>query len=239
MNSWIQFAKTAWAHIQKFGVKQSTATLLRELWFDFENGVATTLPRQSLDALLIPYQGADPEIVRQMFARLSPAAAGTTFVDFGCGKGRVLILAAQFGFEKIIGVELDFELAMECQINLGKANHRLGNADVQIFKQDATTFDLPSGSLTIFLYNPFLGSTLNSLVKRLHTRAQNSATTLQVIYLNPVGLNQFLDNGFTVTDCLEYKGVKQGVLLELRGGSSLSIQSQNQRSFRDSATFAT
>ena len=35
---------------------------------------------------------------------------GSGFVDFGCGKGRVLLLAAGFGFARITGVEFAKEL---------------------------------------------------------------------------------------------------------------------------------
>ena len=220
MYSWVKFAKTAWSHIQKLGVQHSTATLFRELCFDFENGVKTTLPQQAIDTASIFYQGADPKTVREMFGRLPSEVSRTTFIDFGCGKGRALILAAQFGFKKIIGVELDPKLAEECQTNLEKAKHRLGNVLIKVVTQDATAFNLPAEPLTVFLYNPFVGAPLDDLVRRLHRRAQCYPAMLRVIYLNPVGLNLFFEAGFTVMDSLEHRGVRLGVILELCDGKN-------------------
>lgn len=231
MYSLVRFAKTAWAHIQTFGFQHSTATLFRELRFDFQNGVNTTRPQQAPDIYSIPYQGADPRTVQELFRRLPSGAVQTTFIDFGCGKGRVLILAAQFGFERIIGVELDPKLAQDCQANLEKARNRTANGTIQILTQDATSFILPMDPLTVFLYNPFVGAPLNVLVSRLHTRALDSAASVRVVYVNPVGLDLFLNAGFTVTYSLEHRRVRLGVLLEFFGGQSGRLEIRSKGSF--------
>jgi predicted RNA methylase len=42
----------------------------------------------------------------------------TTFVDIGSGKGRALIIAAEYAFKRIIGVEYSPSLATICRRNL-------------------------------------------------------------------------------------------------------------------------
>jgi hypothetical protein len=53
-----------------------------------------------------------------------PATASTvsdyTLVDIGCGKGRVLMLASEYGFREIVGVELNRGLARVARKNLRK-----------------------------------------------------------------------------------------------------------------------
>src|SRR5207245_5268496 len=40
-----------------------------------------------------------------------------TFVDFGCGKGRALVLAAEHGFRRVLGIECDAQLFAAAQRN--------------------------------------------------------------------------------------------------------------------------
>ncbi len=78
-----------------------------------------------------------------------------TFVDVGCGKGRVLMLAALYGFDTIIGIEF---APLLCDV----ANRNLTNftgcrpADWSVVNADAATIDLPvDGPLLIYSFNPF------------------------------------------------------------------------------------
>jgi SAM-dependent methyltransferase len=43
-----------------------------------------------------------------------------TFIDLGCGKGRVLLMASDYSFHAIVGVELNAKLAAVANKNLAK-----------------------------------------------------------------------------------------------------------------------
>jgi predicted RNA methylase len=78
-----------------------------------------------------------------------------TFVDVGCGKGRVLMLAALQGFDTIIGIEF---APLICQIAEQNLAHFLGRRPARwsVLNADATTIDLPSDvPLLIYSFNPF------------------------------------------------------------------------------------
>ena len=64
-------------------------------------------------------QGAWRVVVHQD-QRLRPRDEGDVFVDFGCGKGRVLFLAARYRFARIIGVELSERMAEQARRNLAR-----------------------------------------------------------------------------------------------------------------------
>src|SRR5262245_61303392 len=51
------------------------------------------------------YYPINPDEFRQMLAEVGADYSGFTFVDFGAGKGRALLLASEYPFAKIIGVE--------------------------------------------------------------------------------------------------------------------------------------
>jgi predicted RNA methylase len=78
-----------------------------------------------------------------------------TFVDVGCGKGRVLLLAASQGFDKIMGIEF---APLICQIAEQNLVRFVGRRPTEwaIINADATEIDLPSGvPLLIYSFNPF------------------------------------------------------------------------------------
>ena len=78
-----------------------------------------------------------------------------TFVDIGCGKGRVLMLAAEQGFDRILGVEFAPLISEMAHQNL----HRfLGRRPTEwsIINSDAVEVDLPlDRPLLIYSFNPF------------------------------------------------------------------------------------
>lgn len=135
--------------------------------------------------------------MRRLLETLPPEAKAGTLVDYGCGKGRVLLLAAEAGFVKIVGVEFDPALAKVARQNL---SHRLNTeaTTVDLHVGDAALFDPPEGLLTVFLYNPFGGETLRRVAQRLAKHARNSAEPMWILYVNPVGLAEFTDAGFAV-----------------------------------------
>ena len=78
-----------------------------------------------------------------------------TFVDVGCGKGRVLMLAAAQGFDAIIGIEFAPLICQIAEQNLVRFSGPRP-AKWSIINADATSVDLPSGvSLLIYSFNPF------------------------------------------------------------------------------------
>jgi ribosomal protein L11 methylase PrmA len=102
-----------------------------------------------------------------------------TFVDLGCGKGRSLLIAAQMGFKRVIGVEFAVQLAAVARKNIQIM--RISNAIV--IDADAATFSLPQGNVVVFLFNPFRNAVVQRVVANVE---QPRAGNLYVVYSNPV-----------------------------------------------------
>jgi len=163
----------------------------------------------------IHYQGADPQTVQKIFALLPPKGKTATFVDFGCGKGRVLILARQNGFKHVIGIEIAPELATICQRNLAKAPCTRDREQVQLIQSDAATFRPPPGVVCAFFFNPFHGPPLHRVISNLRENAECSRSEVWVIYVNPVHLNSFLEQGFKIIHSLTYRQNPLAVIAHL------------------------
>jgi SAM-dependent methyltransferase len=104
-----------------------------------------------------------------------------TFVDVGCGKGRVLLLAALQGFDRIIGIEF---APLVCQIaeqNLARFSGRRPT-EWSIVNADATTTHLPSGvPLLIYCFNPFNAEVWNMFVPVLLKARQSTKDPMRLI----------------------------------------------------------
>ncbi len=116
---------------------------------------------------------------------------GRTLIDVGCGKGRMLILAAEAGFSRVIGVEIDRWL---CEVT--RKNLAATGIDGVVVQQDARDWSWPTGPLTVFFYNPFDDPILGVVVSRLTDREPTGP--VDVIYVNPLALHAFIDRGWTI-----------------------------------------
>jgi hypothetical protein len=74
------------------------------------------LPDGTSSVHAMSYAGSQPSTVRAALRQL-PSVEDYTFVDLGCGKGRALLVASEFPFNAIIGVELNPALATIAERN--------------------------------------------------------------------------------------------------------------------------
>jgi predicted RNA methylase len=134
----------------------------------------------------IRYEGVNPSIFRQAMNTLAENFSDFTFIDLGCGKGRALLLAKEFGFSQIVGIEFAPELAAVAQKNC-----RQVGAQATVLSQDAVQFPFPPGNLVVYLYNPFGPTVLNPVLDHL---LESATAKCYVVYINPVHRRQCFDS---------------------------------------------
>jgi SAM-dependent methyltransferase len=137
------------------------------------------------DDHIVPYAGCVPSVLRWAIESLS-AVDGATFLDIGCGKGRALIVASEYAFARLIGIELNPEVAALGRMNARRvARRHPDRAPIEIRTGDASAPDLPDGDLVVFMYHPF-GRPLVERLCRLLVDSLASGRSISVIYENPV-----------------------------------------------------
>ena len=119
--------------------------------------------RLHIGSMAQSYQATAPEVFARACQILPPQAKAYPFFDLGCGKGRVLIMAHEYGFQRVVGVELSAPLIKICQRNLSA----LGMTNVSVVMENAATVGLPNSPVVVFMYNPFRPPLLNAVVGRL------------------------------------------------------------------------
>jgi hypothetical protein len=132
--------------------------------FDLLHGVETSgfipgenIPAISLSALYsTAYTGISPSALTQALSELPIRCGDFTFVDLGCGKGRALMVAAQFPFPHFLGVELASELCNVARANVATDPNWADR--ISIVNQDATKVIFPHGPLLVYLLQSISGA---------------------------------------------------------------------------------
>lgn len=120
---------------------------------------------------------------------------GATFVDIGAGMGRAMLLASEYPFKAIAGIELSPALFEIAKANLASAHDlRTQCKNVSLIRGDARTRRYPRGTLVVFLFNPFDGDALRSTLERI-VESRSVRDDVYVLYHTPEHLGVLLEFG--------------------------------------------
>lgn len=131
------------------------------------------------------YQPSSSVIFEKAMNTLSFNFADKVFLDIGSGKGRALILAAEAGFKKVIGVEYAAELNHMAHANIEKVRSRFPNTEFVLNEGDALVYDIPEEVDVIYLFNPFDEEATRGLLKKVKP-SFNRDRPLYLVYVNPI-----------------------------------------------------
>lgn len=119
----------------------------------------------------------------------------STFVDVGAGMGRAVLLAREYPFKQIVGIELSPHLAEIARENLARGHgFDVVCRDVRLIRADARKRRMPRGELVVFLYNPFDAEALDAVLDRIAER--RDACGVWLLYHTPVHGDLVLARGY-------------------------------------------
>jgi SAM-dependent methyltransferase len=169
--------------------------------FDIEHGTDTGgyLSPQEIttghahDLFGYGYSAIAPSVFREMCRRWRDTLAAPvrgvaaySFVDVGAGKGRALLLACALPFRKVIGVELNPELAGIARNNVAHWNQAARpRAKVRVLLGDVLEVRWSRAPLLVYLYNPFACELIERLVERLESVERPGSAPIDLLYVNP------------------------------------------------------
>lgn len=132
------------------------------------------------------YQATSIEVINQVIGALDVDYREHTFIDFGSGKGRVLLVASSYPFRKIMGVEYSRELHDICEANIRVYRGETQQCfDLESVCCDAGAFVPPEGPLICYFYNPFGRELLVQVADNLAAKASSGGAPVRVIYVEP------------------------------------------------------
>jgi Histone methylation protein DOT1 len=163
-----------------------------DMEYDWEHRVDTTSAtvnwrNRLLGVLHSPYQPTEPDLFREMIETLAIDYRQYTFVDIGSGKGRTLLMASEYPFKRVIGVELLPELHRVATENIMKLLcERSTGVPLESICGDAVEFVLPEDPLVLYLFNPLPETGLEQLMANVESSIRRSPRPFWVVYHNPI-----------------------------------------------------
>jgi SAM-dependent methyltransferase len=138
------------------------------------------------------YQPTEPALFHEMLASLMKACPKInfrdfTFIDIGSGKGRALLMAADYPFRRILGIEILPELHRVAKENIGKYKSDSQQCfDIDCLPGDASDFTFPPEPTVLYLFNPLPESGLVRMMSNLEGSLRQHPRAVYVLYHNPL-----------------------------------------------------
>lgn len=138
------------------------------------------------------YAGTPPAVAEHLIGAVADRARGFTFVDYGAGKGRVLLIAAGFPFGRVVGVELSEPLVRIARSNVAVyARDHPGLCPIEVVHSDAVNYVLPDTSCVLFFYDPFEAGLMERIAQRVHESFTANPRKIFIIYYFPAFAHVF------------------------------------------------
>ena len=165
--------------------------------YDWEHRVDTTSGtvgwrERLLGVFHSPYQPTDPAAFREMMAALGVAMEVDfpefTFIDLGSGKGRTLLMASEYPFKKIVGVEVLPRLHRAAEANIAAYLARESPASAATIESvclDAREFVFPGTPLVLYLFNPLPEPGLRQVIRNLENSCRKAPRSVWILYHYP------------------------------------------------------
>ncbi len=162
---------------------------VHDYWWERRFGIdaAGLIPIEKLVAEwqgLHDYFPSSRRVFRQLMAHVDIRPGQDVFVDVGSGKGRALLMAAQYPFKRIVGIEISEALNQAARRNLARWAGSLACPDIDLWTGDAAECPIPSDATVVYFYNPFHGPTLHAVFEAIARSQALSPRPIWVLFNN-------------------------------------------------------
>jgi SAM-dependent methyltransferase len=133
--------------------------------------------------------------LRKMFKKITPLIDGNSvLVDFGCGKGRVLLVASEFGFKEVRGVEFAEELYDAANRNIAQYKTKTTvKSEFRVIKSDVVDYPIRPDENFFFMFHPFDETVLAKVLAKINASLLTDPRNILIIFY-----------------CLKYPGLIEG-----------------------------
>lgn len=156
--------------------------------FDARFGTDTAAPtferNQKTDVHF--YVPTTASVIYQIFRELPLNSGKFEFVDMGSGKGRAVLIASEFPFQRIVGIELSEHLHVVAEANVARYKpdpQPCTNIDLRMM--NALDHRFGSEPLVLFLFDPFGRDVLEKVISNLEASLRQAPRDVYVVYVYP------------------------------------------------------
>jgi len=125
------------------------------------------------------------------------------FVDLGCGKGRVILLASTKKIKKVIGIELRKSMVDIARKNIN--NFKFKKTPIEIFHCDAANYNFKEETV-FFMFHPFEWKTLKIVLNNIKKSLIENPRKIHIVYHSPANyvlldMTDWLTRETTINKC--------------------------------------
>ena len=194
------YFKRFYQSLNERGLRKTVRVLLsfiRDLWFDFRYKTDTMGWVEPADSDIasakkirgIQYQATKAKPFR-MFLDQMDFPPESCFVDFGSGKGRVLLIASRYPFKRVVGIEYSRQLCNIAQQNLVAYAKRVKViAPVEIILGDVVDYRIREDDNVFYFYNPFGEEIMATVVSNIADSVKQNPRKVWIVYHVPLHRN--------------------------------------------------
>lgn len=134
------------------------------------------------------YQPTEPALFDEIMTAIPISDPSQfLFLDLGSGKGRTLLMATDYPFRCILGVELLPDLNRIAQENIRKFKSTSQHCfNLESICLDAQQFVFPNEPTVLYLFHPFPQAVLEKVIHNLSQSLRAFPRPVFVVYVNPI-----------------------------------------------------
>lgn len=195
--------KMVFRNISKVGFFTTLQYIFSDFIFDYKYGVET-INTKMLDELDIDspnkvhgryYEGTNAYLFKKAFTHIKVDVPKSCLVDFGSGKGKVMLMAAERGFRKVHGVEFSIELVETCRKNLEIFKRKTkSKTEFEVTHMDAAEYEIPPDANLLFFSNPFDETLIEKVIGNILKSLEMHPREIVVVHLFPQGNMAFVNH---------------------------------------------
>lgn len=200
-------------------------------WFDIVNGV-DTYGRVQLDELTIRSENRaegnaygpskTPALKRALDYLNGVVPEKSVLVDFGCGKGKVLLATSKWGkrFAAARGVEFAEELAAAARANIAayQAGGKRPALPMEVCDCDATQYPIQPDENVFFFYAPFGARIIEEVVANIDASLKDHPRDIWIVHHSGGDVSNTFCNRFGLVNKICYAGYTAGVYSNTQRG---------------------
>jgi len=167
-----------------------------------------------------PYEAVSYYLLEKLMNAFRKFSNDTSIIDLGCGKGRVMAVAAHFGFTSITGIDFAKELCEEAEKNMQKVQQKFKDLKWKVICSDVLNYELQENDSIFFMFNPFEKEILEKFLQKIESSTEKYSRSIYFLYASPLHLAVLSQYGYEIIYHINPKKKMEAVIVKKQGSLS-------------------
>lgn len=144
------------------------------------------------------YEAVSFYMLEKLFTAFRKISDQRSIIDLGCGKGRVMMVAAHFGFTSLTGIDFAKEMCEHAIINMKKKEKQFSNISWKVLNQNVEQYEINPADAVFFMFNPFNETVVKKILDKVDVSCKLFPRKIYFLYASPQYQNTLLNRGYAI-----------------------------------------